>query len=50
MSLEDARAGYPAAGPLQKMFCNTSAEYNLALPDGSEKVTNESMCLGPIAG
>ena len=44
-SLEDARAGYPVAGPLQKMFCNSLAEYKLAIPDGVKKVTEESMRL-----
>ena len=46
-SLEEARAGYPLAGPLQKMFCDSLAEYNLALPDGLDDLISKSSRLGP---
>ncbi len=32
-SLQQAKVGYPIAGPLQKMFCLSMAEYDVPVPD-----------------
>lgn len=45
--LEDAKVGYPVAGPLQKMFRNSLSEYNVPVPDELERMIGESVRLGP---
>lgn len=32
-SLQEAKVGYSIAGPLQQMFCNSMAEYQVPIPD-----------------
>ena len=40
--LQDAKAGYPLAGPLQRMFANSVAESNVALPSDLERLVGPS--------
>ena len=37
-SLEDAKSGYPVAGPLQRMFANTLSDCNISLPNDLERL------------
>lgn len=45
-SLEDAKSGYPLAGPLQKMFRQSLAEYNIPVPDEIERMMGSAANLG----
>lgn len=46
-SLEDAKGGYPFAGPLQKMFRLSLTEYNLPVPNEVERLMGAAASLGP---
>lgn len=41
-SLQEAKAGYSIAGPLQQMFCNSMAEYQVPIPDDLVEVIHAS--------
>ena len=41
-NLQEAKAGYPLAGPLQRMFATAVGEYNIAIPQDLERL------VGPI--
>lgn len=45
--LEDAKAGYPVARALEKMFRNSLAEYRISIPDDVEAMVTQSDHLGP---
>ena len=45
-SLEDAKAGYPLAGPLQKMFRVALSEYQLPIPRELEQMMGSTLRLG----
>ncbi|KAL8818694.1 MAG: hypothetical protein Q9191_007885 [Dirinaria sp. TL-2023a] len=40
--LQEAKAGYPLAGPLQRMFANSMAESNVAIPSDLERLVGPS--------
>lgn len=40
--LQDAKAGYPLAGPLQRMFATSVAESNVAIPSDLERLIGPS--------
>ena len=46
-SLEEAKIGYPVAGPLQKMFRLSLSEYGIAVPNSIESIIGDSARLGP---
>ena len=46
-SLEEAKGGYPLAGPLQKMFRQAVADYNIPVPDEFEQMMGSAASLGP---
>ena len=46
-SLEEAKVGYPVAGPLQKMFRFSLTEYNVPVSDELERMIGVSARLGP---
>ncbi len=46
-SLQDAKRGYPVAGPLQKMFRNSLSEYNIPVPDDLERLIGASARISP---
>lgn len=46
-SLEEAKVGYPVAGPLQKMFRLSLAEYGIPVSDELERTIGASAFLGP---
>ena len=46
-SLEEAKVGYPVAGPLQKMFRLSLAEYGIPVSDELERTMGASASLGP---
>jgi hypothetical protein len=45
--LQDAKRGYPVAGPLQKMFRDSLSEYNLPVPDELERLIGTSARISP---
>ena len=46
-SLEEAKVGYPVAGPLQKMFRLSLTDYGIPVADELERMIGESARLGP---
>lgn len=46
-SLEEAKIGYPLAGPLQKMFRVSLTEYNIPVSDELERMIGASARMGP---
>ena len=46
-SLEEAKVGYPVAGPLQKMFRLALDEYSISLPDELERLCGPAAKYGP---
>lgn len=46
-ALEDAKGGYPVAGPLQKMFRVALADYNIPVPNEIEQIMGPAASLGP---
>ena len=46
-SLEEAKVGYPVAGPLQKMFRLSLTEYGISVPNELECMMGISAYLGP---
>ena len=46
-SLEEAKVGYPVAGPLQKMFRLSLTEYGVPVPDELEYMMGVSARIGP---
>ena len=46
-SLEEAKVGYPVAGPLQKMFRLSLTDYGIPVADGLERMIGVSARLGP---
>lgn len=46
-SLEEAKVGYPLAGPLQRMFRLALDDYNVLLPDELERMCGPSSKYGP---
>lgn len=46
-SLQDAKRGYALAGPLQKMFRQSLADYNIPVPDELERMMGSAAGLGP---
>lgn len=46
-SLQDAKRGYPVAGPLQKMFRNSLLEYNLPVSEELERLIGASARISP---
>ena len=48
MCLEDAKPVYPVAAPLEKMFRNSLAEYNLPVPHELDELISRSAHLGPM--
>ena len=47
VSLEEAKVGYPVAGPLQKMFRLSLTEYGISVPNELERMMGMSAHLGP---
>lgn len=47
VSLEEAKVGYPVAGPLQKMFRLSLTEYGISVPNELERMMGISAHLGP---
>ena len=47
VSLEEAKAGYPVAGPLQKMFRLSLTDYGIPVPDELERMIGVSARMGP---
>lgn len=47
VSLEEAKVGYPVAGPLQKMFRLSLAEYSIPVPKELERMIGVSARIGP---
>ena len=45
--LEEAKVGYPLAGPLQKMFRIALDGYNISIPDELERLCGPSSKYGP---
>ncbi len=46
-SLEEAKVGYPLAGPLQKMFRLALDDYSISIPDGLERLCGPPSRYGP---
>ena len=46
-SLEEAKVGYPVAGPLQQMFRHSLTEYGIPVPNELEHMMGVSACIGP---
>ena len=46
-SLQEAKIGYPVAGPLQKMFRLSLAEYSIPIPNELERMIGVSARIGP---
>lgn len=46
-SLQEAKAGYPLAGPLQQMFRISMGEYNVTVPNDLERLIGDSSRNGP---
>jgi len=46
-SLEEAKTGYPLAGPLQKMFRLALDEYSITLPNELERLCGPTSKYGP---
>ena len=46
-SLEEAKAGYPVAGPLQKMFRVSLAEYRIRVPEELERMIRVPARMAP---
>ena len=46
-SLEEAKIGYPVAGPLQKMFSLSLSEYGIPVPNELERMIGTSAHIGP---
>ena len=46
-SLEEAKVGYPLAGPLQKMFRLALDDYSISLPDELERLCGPAAKYGP---
>ena len=46
-SLEEAKVGYPVAGPLQKMFRLSLTEYRIPVSDELERMIGTSARMGP---
>ena len=46
-SLEEAKAGYPVAAPLQKMFCISLTEYGISISDELERMIRVPARMAP---